>query len=160
MPRPNNHHSDVRTVNGKRIATPEYNSWQMMKNRCFNTNSKDYPYYGGRGITVCRRWLDYAPFLADMGRRPTPLHTLDRIRTSRNYTPSNCRWATRETQARNRPYAKVKAWVLAKKLGVSVRVAHTNIDRVYAKDRGDTHAFDLSPAREAVVRQHLENVRV
>jgi hypothetical protein len=95
---------EVRQINGKRVATPEYRSWQMMKNRCLNSNAEDWEYYGGRGITVCKRWLVYDNFLEDMGRRPTLKHTLERKRTGKGYSRANCYWATRETQARNRPY--------------------------------------------------------
>ena len=156
MSRPNPDHKDVRMIDGKRVATPEYTAWQNMKNRCQNPNAQDYHYYGGRGITVCKRWQEFAPFLADMGRRPTPLHTLDRKRTAGNYTPGNCRWATRKVQARNRPYARNKSWVLAEKLGIKQSTAMHMISQVQAKDRGNLNFFELSPAREAFIRSHLE----
>lgn len=148
---------EVKLVDGKRVATPEYRSWQMMKNRCHNPKARDYAYYGGKGIKVCKQWREsFAAFLADMGRRPTPLHTLDRINTAKNYTPSNCRWATREAQARNRPYASTKTWLLAEKLGVKRSTAAHMINQVYAKDRGDLSWFELSPQREALIRKFLK----
>lgn len=76
-----------------------------MKARCFNERHTWYRNYGGRGITVCDRWLGrygYANFLADMGRRPTLLHTLDRKNNDEDYSPGNCRWATKSEQAFNR----------------------------------------------------------
>ena len=86
--------------NGRPSRT--YTSWQAMKDRCFNTNHVNYHLYGGRGITVCKRWVkSFKNFLKDMGKRP-PLKTLDRKNTNRNYTPSNCRWATLRVQAINR----------------------------------------------------------
>ena len=108
-------HKECRHLNGKRTPTPEYRTWQAMRNRVANLNSADYPYYGGRGIRVCQRWGQYENFLEDMGRRPSPQHTLDRINSDGDYEPSNCRWATRKTQAQNRPYAKVRYWELMQK---------------------------------------------
>jgi hypothetical protein len=85
--------------NGKR--TTEYNCWLGMKDRCFNPNRKFYLNYGGRGITVCNRWMKFENFLEDMGERPPGL-TLDRVNNNRNYEPNNCRWATRKQQSANR----------------------------------------------------------
>lgn len=81
----------------------EYRSWGAMKSRCLNPNSHAYSRYGGRGITVCDRWRDdFAAFLSDMGRRPSPQHTLDRFPDqSGNYEPGNCRWATAKEQIAN-----------------------------------------------------------
>lgn len=81
---------------------PEYNVWNAMHQRCRNPNVSRYPDYGGRGIRVCRRWRKFSNFLKDMGRRPDPLLTLDRINNDGNYSPSNCRWATRYHQEHNK----------------------------------------------------------
>lgn len=86
---------------------PEHYVWRMMLARCKNPNAAAYPYYGGRGITVCKRWQKYENFLLDMGERPSPAHSLDRIDTNKNYTPSNCRWATRSQQQKNKVTTRV-----------------------------------------------------
>lgn len=89
-------------VDGKR--TPEYKTWDSMKERCNNPNKAGYEHYGGRGIVVCERWLhSFANFLEDMGRKPTPNHSIDRWPDANgNYEPGNCRWATNDEQQNNR----------------------------------------------------------
>lgn len=81
---------------------PTYESWRNMWKRCTYKGHQNYKNYGGRGITVCDRWIDYALFLADMGERPEG-KTLDRYPdVNGNYEPGNCRWATPKEQAANK----------------------------------------------------------
>jgi len=84
--------------------TGEHRCWQAMKRRCLDPKHSHFLYYGGKGIEVCDRWANsFENFLADMGPKPTPKHTLDRYpNRSGNYEPSNCRWATRLQQSANR----------------------------------------------------------
>jgi len=87
---------------GGRI-TPEYAAWSSMLHRCGNQNNPHYSDYGGRGITVCDRWLvSVENFIADVGRKPSPAHSLDRIDNDGNYAPGNLRLASQQQQVNNR----------------------------------------------------------
>lgn len=82
--------------------TPEYRSWAHMIQRCYNPNNDSYCYYGARGITVCPRWRNsFENFLQDMGRKPDPLLTIERINVNGNYEPGNCIWIPRSEQPKN-----------------------------------------------------------
>lgn len=94
--------------------TTEYRTWQNMRRRCDSPKDKHYHNYGGRGIRVCSRWLTYENFLADMGRKPTPSHSIDRYPdTNGNYEPTNCRWATPSQQTFNqRPRKRIEDYTI------------------------------------------------
>lgn len=83
--------------------TPEYRCWITVKSRCLNPKNNNFHNYGGRGIKMCERWLNsFEAFLADMGRKPTKLHSIERLDVDGDYAPGNCVWATSKEQGRNR----------------------------------------------------------
>lgn len=79
---------------------PVYSVWAQMKTRCLNKNHRNYKDYGGRGIKICRRWLDFKNFIFDMGHPPTEM-TLERKNNNKGYSPDNCKWATQAEQTGN-----------------------------------------------------------
>lgn len=119
------------TKHGKK-HTPEYAAWRSMINRCHRPGNRNYPNYGGRGITVCDQWRnDFARFLEDVGKRPSDKHSLDRIDNDKSYEPGNVRWATSKEQIRNRRNTILVEWnssiiplsVAAKNAGITYKHA-------------------------------------
>lgn len=91
---------ECRTTHGKSL-TPTYYTWKSVLARCTNPKSTFFHRYGGRGITVCERWMKFDNFIADMGERPAGKN-LDRENNNGNYEPGNCRWATQKQQCLNK----------------------------------------------------------
>lgn len=120
-----------------RSGTPSYYTWKTMVSRCYSESNGSYKYYGAKGITVCDRWRGdggFNNFLADMGERPDDM-TLDRIDSSKHYSPDNCRWATRSTQQNNREFCpkyeyngeRLTATEWARKTGINVGTLTTRL---------------------------------
>ena len=119
-------------------GTPEYKTWHRMISRCTNERDPSYARYGGRGITVCKRWLDSVEaFVEDMGKRPGGGYSLDRIDNNGNYEPENCRWANANEQTNNRSNTahitlhgqRLPLTEWARKMGIDYRVVHSRIRR-------------------------------
>ena len=129
-------------------GTPEYNIWQGINQRCSNPSARDFHRYGGRGITVCDRWQkSFSDFFADMGPRPSPDHTIDRIDNDKGYSPENCRWTTWKVQHRNRRDNRLltfdgrtlclAAW--AEETGIGYQVLYGRLARGYTVEQALTN---------------------
>jgi hypothetical protein len=127
----------ARRTHGLTEKVPEYQVWLGMRGRCLNQNIWNYHKYGGRGITICPEWGDFARFYADMGPRPSPKHSIDRVDNDGPYAKANCRWATATEQVRNRSITRryvsdglaltLKEW--AEKTGISKNTLGARIFR-------------------------------
>lgn len=134
-------------THGETNKTPEYRSWAKMKERCLNTNCVAYKDYGGRGITICERWLlSYESFLLDMGRRPAG-RSLERIDNSLGYSKENCKWGTPTEQANNRRGNRkityrgetMNLFELARKYGVDPKCLQQRLNKLgYSVERALT----------------------
>jgi hypothetical protein len=100
----------LKTKHG-RTGTPEYCVWSAMIQRTTNEKNPSFSNYGGRGIGICKEWLDFQEFLKDMGTRPSKKHSLDRINNNLGYGPNNCRWTTRLIQNNNKRSNRSIEWL-------------------------------------------------
>lgn len=114
--------------------TSEYSSYQSMMKRCYDESNDNYPYYGGRGIKVCDRWReDINNFMQDMGQKPDPNYSIDRIDPNGDYTPENCRWSNVYEQQRNKRVCKKS------RTGVTGVIPYMNKFQAYIRCNGKLH---------------------
>ena len=147
----------------RRLKSRAYVIWNNMIRRCTDPKNKRFKDYGGRGITVCERWLIFANFLADMDEPPPGL-TLDRRDNDKGYSPDNCRWATHSEQRRNQrpcrshsrrsPSAETRVKIAATKRGRKLSPEH--IAKVAAELRGRKQTLEHAARRAASRRANDE----
>lgn len=127
-------------------GTPEYQVWKHMRQRCLNRRDKSYSDYGGRGITICKRWDSFDSFLEDMGPRPSSKHTIERVRVNDGYDSGNCVWIPKNQQSRNTRltiFVEVEGQTLT--LSEAMKKLHMNgskIKKRYAWTRNGEQAKD------------------
>lgn len=124
----------------------EYRAWSNMIDRCEREGNKQWKDYGGRGILVCVRWREsFAAFLEDMGRKPSPRHSIDRIDNDGNYEPGNCRWATETEQRRNKRNVKYAHLIeAAEKNGIRYHTLYARMRNRWAEERAVNEPLNSS----------------
>lgn len=147
------------TINGHTRLTSEYGRFLKMRQRCLNPNDKAYPAYGGRGIRICNGWESFERFVADLGERPSPEHSMDRVDNNGHYScgkcdecllngwPPNCRWATPRQQANNiRSNVRITKNNETRTLSEWAEVLNVSFGTLWSRySRGLTHEEVLAP---------------
>lgn len=121
----------------------EYSTWVRIRQRCNNPKHEKYRFYGAIGIKVCSRWDSFLNFLQDIGPAPSPKHSIDRIKSSGDYSPDNCRWATQKEQANNMKSNRVislmsKTMTLSQwcdDRGLNYKLVHNRICKGWSESR-------------------------
>jgi len=155
-----------RETQGGGHGTPEYRSWREMKRRCYNSSYREYHLYGGRGIAICDRWrTSFTNFLADMGPKPSPLHSIDRLDNDGNYEPDNCRWTTPMEQGQNTRKARllthngktlsIRAW--ARKLGIAHQTLISRLAKGWPPEKVFSSKHYFVPPPKKRPKQHRPN---
>jgi len=127
----------------------EYIAWLNMKQRCYNPNRPDFKYYGGKGIKICKKWINsFFNFLKDMGEKPSTTHSLDRINGEKNYTPKNCRWATNLQQHRNKNWELVRLRMLGNKHLLGHKHSQETKDKISQSGQGIKKHFSKKYLKE------------
>jgi hypothetical protein len=117
------------------FRSPEYTVWMNMKKRCLDSGYRRFPDYGGRGITICGRWLEsFQNFIDDMGTRPSAKHSIERKDNDGNYEPTNCVWATRSEQDSNKRTSRLIAF-RGETLTVKEWSRHTGLNHETIRNR-------------------------
>lgn len=134
------------------VIRSEYRIWTGIRTRCFNPHANNYHLYGGRGITMCEAWrTSFGAFLADVGPRPSPRHSIDRIDNDGDYEPTNVRWATHEEQGRNKRTNRLITFrgethplvVWANKIGLTTAVLKGRLYEGWSVERALTQPLEV-----------------
>lgn len=141
-----------------RLQKPGYDIWRSMRRRCLSASHPAFPAYGGRGVQICDRWIEsYEYFLSDMGIKPSKDHSLDRINPDGNYEPSNCRWATKTKQARNRSESYASLGVRGVRMLRGRYFAYIHVNRSQISLGGFDDFFNACCARKSAENTYWQD---
>ncbi len=140
----------------KRGGKKDYRSYNIWRGMIFRTRNKSHRYYGAKGIKVCKRWLTFENFLADMGERPSSSLSIDRINNNGHYEPGNCRWATSKQQTRNSSrnlnltfgYKTQCVADWAKELHIPAQRIYSRLDQGWSIEAALTHPVSIHHPRK------------